>query len=105
MCIVTDYIGKYPLRTKQILGISYNQLRTLIASSIFRHRELENLKENQKIRINAAGGGRPHYAISPLTLLQTSKLFQCLYCIFLIISILDISKNYPNSFATSLQAV
>ena len=46
MCIVTDYIGKYPLRTKQILGISYNQLRTLTASSILRHRELENLKEN-----------------------------------------------------------
>ena len=66
MCIVTDYIGKYPLRTKQILGISYNQLRsatrlrrTLTVSSILRHRELENLKENQKIRINAAGGGRP----------------------------------------------
>ncbi|MBD2214897.1 hypothetical protein H6G27_34390 [Nostoc linckia FACHB-104] len=29
MCIVLDYIEKYPQRTKQILGISYEQLRPL----------------------------------------------------------------------------
>ena len=59
MCIVTDYIEKYPLRTKQILGISHSQMRSLIASSIIRHRELEKIKKKKKIRINAAGGGRP----------------------------------------------
>jgi hypothetical protein len=52
MCIVTDYIEKYPLRTKQVLGISYKQWRSLTAKAIFKHKELEKLKENQKIRIN-----------------------------------------------------
>ncbi|MEH2118700.1 MAG: transposase family protein [Nostoc sp.] len=59
MCIVLDYIEKYPLRTKQILGINYEQLRLLTKSSIIKHKELEKLKENQKVRINAARGGRP----------------------------------------------
>lgn len=59
MCIVTDYIEKYPLRTKQVLGISYEQWGSLTAKAILKHKELEKLKENQKIRINAAGGGRP----------------------------------------------
>ena len=59
MCIVLDYIEKYPLRTKQILGISYEQLRTLTESSVIKHKKLEKIKENQKVRINAAGGGRP----------------------------------------------
>lgn len=59
MCIVPDYIEKYRLRTQQILGINYEQLRSLIASSINKHRELEKLRESKKIRINAAGGGRP----------------------------------------------
>ena len=59
MCIVLDYIEKYPLRTLQVLGISYEQWRSLTAKAIIKHKELKKIKENQKIRINAAGGGRP----------------------------------------------
>ncbi|MBW4632229.1 MAG: hypothetical protein KME30_10090 [Iphinoe sp. HA4291-MV1] len=43
MCIVLDYIQKYPLRTKQILGISYEQYQSFLVSAIARHKELENL--------------------------------------------------------------
>ncbi|MGJ5675131.1 MAG: hypothetical protein ACR9NN_16220 [Nostochopsis sp.] len=61
MCIVLDYIQKYPLRTKQILGISYEQYQSLLVSAIChparyaiaRHKELENLRESEKVRINA----------------------------------------------------
>ncbi|MBD0265056.1 MAG: hypothetical protein ICV78_20745 [Tolypothrix sp. Co-bin9] len=42
MCIVLDYIEKYPLRTKQILGISYEQLRSLTESSIIKHEDFSN---------------------------------------------------------------
>ena len=47
------------LVTHAISASLYALKRTLIASSIIRHRELEKLKEKKKIRINAAGGGRP----------------------------------------------
>ncbi|MBW4631584.1 MAG: hypothetical protein KME30_06700 [Iphinoe sp. HA4291-MV1] len=50
MCIVLDYIQKYPLRTKQILGISYEQYQSLLVSAIARHKELENLTSSGKPR-------------------------------------------------------
>ncbi len=57
--MVFDYIEKYPLRTKQILGISYEQLQSLLSCAINRHKEIKIKQESQKIRINASGGGRP----------------------------------------------
>jgi hypothetical protein len=56
--MVFDYIQKYPHRTKQILGISYEQLQSLLNCAIKRHQEMKIKQENRKIRINAAGGGR-----------------------------------------------
>ncbi|MBE9003302.1 transposase family protein [Nostoc sp. LEGE 12447] len=56
--MVFDYIEKYPHRTKQILGISYEQLQSLLNCAIKRHQEIKTKQESQKIRINAAGGGR-----------------------------------------------
>ncbi|MBD0390614.1 MAG: transposase family protein [Nostoc sp. C3-bin3] len=56
--MVFDYIQKYPHRTKQILGISYEQLQSLLKCAINRHKEIKTELESQKIRINAAGGGR-----------------------------------------------
>ncbi|MCC5653215.1 transposase [Nostoc sp. XA013] len=53
-----DYIQKYPHRTKQILGISYEQLQLLWDCAIKRHQEIKTKLQSQKIRINAAGGGR-----------------------------------------------
>ena len=38
MSIVFDYIQKYPLRTKQILGISYEQLQLLLNCALNRHK-------------------------------------------------------------------
>ncbi|HIK03095.1 MAG TPA: transposase family protein [Trichormus sp. M33_DOE_039] len=56
--MVFDYIQKYPLRTKQILGISYEQLQSLLNCASQRHQEIKIRQESRKIRINAAGGGR-----------------------------------------------
>jgi hypothetical protein len=56
--MVFDYIQKYPLRTKQILGISYEQLQSLLNCASKRHQEIKIRQESRKIRINAAGGGR-----------------------------------------------
>jgi hypothetical protein len=57
--MVFDYIQKYPLRTKQILGVSYEQLQSLLNCVLKRHQDIKAKQESQKIRINAAGGGRP----------------------------------------------
>ena len=57
--MVFDYIQNYPHRTKQILGISYKQLQSLLNCAIQRHQEIKTKQESRKIRINAAGGGRP----------------------------------------------
>lgn len=56
--MVFDYIQNYPQRTKQILGISYEQLQSLLNCAIKRHQEIKTKLQSQKIRINAAGGGR-----------------------------------------------
>ncbi|WP_341529794.1 transposase family protein [Nostoc sp. UHCC 0302] len=57
--MILDYIQKYPLRTKQILGISYEQLQSLLNCALKRNRYIKAKQESHKIRINAAGGGRP----------------------------------------------
>ncbi len=57
--MVFDYIRKYPLRTKQILGISYEQLQSLLNCALKRHQDIKTKQESQKIRINASCGGRP----------------------------------------------
>ncbi|WP_242063562.1 transposase family protein [Nostoc sp. FACHB-892] len=71
--MVFDYIEKYPHRTKQILGISYERLQTLLQCAQKRHKEIKEEQENQKTRINASGGGRP-------TKLSTSE--QVCLCLF-----------------------
>jgi hypothetical protein len=58
LVMVFDYIQKYPHRTKQILGINYEQLQSLWNCAIKRHHEIKTKLQSQKIRINAAGGGR-----------------------------------------------
>jgi hypothetical protein len=58
MCIVFDYIQKYPKRTKQILGINYEQFQSLLKAATEEHLKIKNENENEKIRINAFGGGR-----------------------------------------------
>jgi hypothetical protein len=57
--MVFNYIQKYPHRTKQILGISYKQLQSLLNCAINRYKEIKIKQESKKIRINASGGGRP----------------------------------------------
>ncbi|MBD6620567.1 transposase [Komarekiella sp. 'clone 1'] len=57
--MVFDYIEKYPHRTKQILGISYKQLQSLLNCAQKRHQDIKAKQSSQKIRINAPGGGRP----------------------------------------------
>ncbi|MBD2360524.1 transposase family protein [Anabaena minutissima FACHB-250] len=52
------YIHKYPHRTKQILGISYDQFVLLVKQAEIRHKEQQFQREEKKIRINAIGGGR-----------------------------------------------
>ncbi|MDZ4877478.1 MAG: hypothetical protein CLLPBCKN_006913 [Chroococcidiopsis cubana SAG 39.79] len=45
MSIVFDYIQKYPFRTKQILGISYEQLQLLLNCALNRHQEIRARQE------------------------------------------------------------
>ena len=73
MNIVSNYIQKYPLRTQQILGITYEQFQSLVKVAQTRHSELELEKENKKLRINAAGGGRPQ------KLLSSEQICLCLF--------------------------
>lgn len=58
MCIVLDYIEKYSLRTKQILGISYEQFQSLVSTATEEHLKIKKENEKQKVRINSPGGGR-----------------------------------------------
>ncbi|MGD1874119.1 MAG: transposase family protein [Mastigocoleus sp.] len=58
MCIVFDYIQKYPQKTKRILGISNEQFQSLVQSATKEHLKIQNEKEKQKVRINSPGGGR-----------------------------------------------
>ncbi|MBW4455837.1 MAG: transposase [Nostoc indistinguendum CM1-VF10] len=71
--MVFDYIEKYPHRTKQILGISYEQLQSLLNCAIKRHQEIKTKQESRKIRINAAGGGRKE------KLLISEQICLCLF--------------------------
>ena len=73
MCIVLDYIQKYPLRTKQILGISYEQFQSLLKAAAEEHLRMKKENEKQKVRINSPGGGRKE-------LLSTSE--QICLCLF-----------------------
>lgn len=73
MCIVLDYIQKYPSRTKQILGMSYEQLQSLLKSATEEHLRIKNENEKQKVRVNSRGGGRKE-------LLSTSE--QICLCLF-----------------------
>ena len=52
------YIHKYPLRTKQLLGISYEQFLQLVASAKSLHDQRQAAIEKRKIRVNAPGSGR-----------------------------------------------
>ena len=53
-----DYIHKYPARSKQILGISYEQFLQLAVQAQSLHQQQQSAIEKTKIRINAKGGGR-----------------------------------------------
>lgn len=48
-----NYIQEYPQRTKQLLGISYNQFLCLLAQTELRHTQQQAQKERTKIRLNA----------------------------------------------------
>ena len=49
--MVFDYIEKYPHQTKQILGISYEQLQSLLECAIKRHKEIKTELQSQKTRV------------------------------------------------------
>lgn len=52
------YIEEYPHRTKQLLGISYDQFLYLLAQAELRHAQQQSEMERSKVRLNAKGGGR-----------------------------------------------
>lgn len=54
-----EYIEKYPERTKQIIGINYEQWSALVEVAKIEEERLRLAREQQKIRINKKGGGRP----------------------------------------------
>jgi hypothetical protein len=54
-----QYIEKYPERTKEILGIEYQQWLALIEVAKIEEERIRLAQEQQKVRINKKGGGRP----------------------------------------------
>jgi DDE superfamily endonuclease/Helix-turn-helix of DDE superfamily endonuclease len=54
-----EYIENYPERTKQIIGINYEQWSALVEIAKIEEEGLQLAREQQKIRINKKGGGRP----------------------------------------------
>ena len=54
-----QYIEKHPERAKQILGIDYQQWVALVEVAKFEEEKIRLAREQQKIRINKKGGGRP----------------------------------------------
>lgn len=53
------YIENYPERTKQIIGINYQQWSALVELAKIEEERLRAVHERQKVRINKKGGGRP----------------------------------------------
>jgi hypothetical protein len=53
-----NYIQKHPSRTKQLLGISYDQFTDLVNCAKQYHEEEQMQLEKRKIRIHRRGGGR-----------------------------------------------
>jgi hypothetical protein len=53
------HIEKYPERTTQIIGINYQQWSALVELAKVEEERLRLAHEQQKIRINKKGGGRP----------------------------------------------
>jgi hypothetical protein len=54
-----EYIENHPERTKQIIGINYEQWSVLVEVAKVEEEKLRLAREQQKIRINKKGGGRP----------------------------------------------
>ncbi|MDF5725501.1 MAG: transposase [Rhizonema sp. PD37] len=53
-----NYIQQYPHRTKQLLGITYEQFGNLLAQAEMHHKRIQSEIERNKVRINQKGGGR-----------------------------------------------
>jgi len=53
-----SYIQKNPKQVKRLLGISYEELNQLIKICRSQHEENQKLKENNKVRLIRAGGGK-----------------------------------------------
>ena len=54
-----QYIEKHPERTKEILGIEYQQWLGLVEVAKIEEEKIKLAQEQQKVRINKKGGGRP----------------------------------------------
>lgn len=54
-----EYIEKYPERTKQLIGIDRQQWLALLENAKIEEEKLRSIREQEKIRINKKGGGRP----------------------------------------------
>lgn len=58
MISIFDYIQKYPLRTKHLIGISHEKFINLVYSAKQCHESEKFKLEQIKIRIHRRGGGR-----------------------------------------------
>lgn len=90
------YIHKYPQRTKQVLGIDYNQFLQLLEQAQLKHAESQSKMERQKIRVNAKGGGR-----KPL-LSVAQEVCLCLFYLrhypsFEVLGLFGLSKSEANA--------
>lgn len=58
MSSILSYIENNPKETLRLIGLDYNQLQKLIQTAERLHYEKQALRESNKIRIIAGGGGR-----------------------------------------------
>jgi DDE superfamily endonuclease/Helix-turn-helix of DDE superfamily endonuclease len=54
-----QYIEKHPNRAKEILGIEYEQWLGLVEVAKIEEERIRLIREQEKVRINKKGGGRP----------------------------------------------
>jgi DDE superfamily endonuclease/Helix-turn-helix of DDE superfamily endonuclease len=54
-----QYIEKHPNRAKEILGIEYEQWLALVEVAKIEEERIRLIREQEKVRINKKGGGRP----------------------------------------------
>ena len=88
-----QYITRYPERTKNILGITFEQFDELSNQAINREKKYRDQQEKQKQRVNQKGAGRSK-SLSPMEEICMTLFYLRERCKFEVLGMqFDISKT------------